>query len=63
MFERWNIPERILRDTEAAFRKAEHEVFVLWTSRLDLRDGVDVTPDIGQVMIGGFRLRSAPPRG
>ena len=40
MFERWNIPERILRDTEAAFRKAEHEVFVLWTSRLDLRDGV-----------------------
>ena len=29
----------------------------------DLQKIADVTPDIGQVMIGGFRLRSAPPRG
>ena len=35
------------------------------TSRSDppQQEPLDVTPDLGQVTIGGFRLRSAPPRG
>jgi len=34
MYSHWRIPRRMLRDTLAAFRKGDYEVFVLWTAGL-----------------------------
>ncbi|MHB9835136.1 hypothetical protein Q8F57_009885 [Paraburkholderia terrae] len=31
-YESWNIPNAILRETEAAFLRGDHEVFAIWTA-------------------------------
>lgn len=33
---RWLVPANVVRETEAAFRRGRHEVFVLWTAGIDV---------------------------
>jgi hypothetical protein len=39
LYDAWEVPSGIIRETEAAFRTGRHEVFVLWTAPLENLQG------------------------
>lgn len=37
-FKYWQVPRQVLRETEAAFRAGQHEVFAIWTAQAALEN-------------------------